>query len=172
MHHFNETGTQWTDRGPWAFYYICNNQNMLQQSKFVCPTRYDWWDIMFPGCPSICPSVTLRSTCTILHAAPSKMYAFSTSYHACIAMPTWCRCTSPILFRPWPPYNMLLRSCLTSIFFVVPHWWVPLCVQHPAKVMPFQQIIMHALQYQHDIDVHLLFCFDLDIHITCSRGHV
>ena len=20
MHHFNETGTQWTDRGPWAFY--------------------------------------------------------------------------------------------------------------------------------------------------------
>ena len=27
-----------------------------------------------------------------------------------------------------------------------------------AKAMPFQQIIMHALQFQHDIDVHLLFC--------------
>ena len=22
MHHFNETGTQWTDRGPWAFYFF------------------------------------------------------------------------------------------------------------------------------------------------------
>ena len=34
---------------------------------------------------------------------------------------------------------------------------VPLCVQRPAKAMPFQQIIMHALQCQHDLDVHLLF---------------
>ena len=25
--------------------------------------------------------------------------------------------------------------------------------------MPFQQIIMHALHYQHDVDVHLLFGF-------------
>ena len=49
---------------------------------------------------------------------------------------------------------------------------VPLCVQHPAKTMSFQQIIMHPLQYQHDVDVHLLFCFDLDLHITCSRGRV
>ena len=39
----------------------------------------------------------------------------------------------------------------------------------PAKTMPFQQIIMHALQCQHDIDVHLLFCFDLFI---TSRGRV
>ena len=38
--------------------------------------------------------------------------------------------------------------------------------------MPFQQIIMHALQCQHDVDVHLLFCFDLDLHITSSRGRV
>ena len=22
MHHFNETETQWTDRGPWAFYFV------------------------------------------------------------------------------------------------------------------------------------------------------
>ena len=83
-------------------------------------------------------------------------------------MPTW----PTILFWPWPPYNILPRSCLTWIFFVYPHWWVPLCVQCPAKAMPFQQIIMHALQWQHDIDVHLLFCFDLDLHITSSRGRV
>ena len=38
--------------------------------------------------------------------------------------------------------------------------------------MPFQQIIMHALQCQHDLDVHLLFCVDLDLHITSSRGRV
>ena len=30
--------------------------------------------------------------------------------------------------------------------------------------MPFQQIIMHALQCQHDVDIHLLFCFDIDLH--------
>ena len=49
---------------------------------------------------------------------------------------------------------------------------VPLCMQRPAKAMPFQQIIMHALQCQHDLDVHLLFCVDLDLHITSSRGRV
>ena len=58
-------------------------------------------------------------------------------------------------------------SCLTWICFVDPHWWVPLCVQRPAKAMPFQQIIIHALD---DVYVHLLFCFDLDLHITCSQG--
>ena len=106
--------------------------------------------------PSFRPS---RFRGTTLRAAPSKSYAFSTNYHACIAMPTWPRCAPPILFSPWPPYNLLLRLCLTWIFFGDPHWWVPLCVQHPAKVMPFQQIIMHALHNQHDVDVHLLFCF-------------
>ena len=30
-------------------------------------------------------------------------------------------------------------------------------MQFPAKAMPFQQIIMHALQSQYDVDVHLLF---------------
>ena len=43
---------------------------------------------------------------------------------------------------------------------------VPLCVQRPAKAMPFQQIFRHALQCQHDVDVHLLFC--LVLHITIS----
>ena len=107
---------------------------------------------------------------TTLRAAPIKSYAFSTNYHACIAMPTWSRCAPPILFSPWPPYNLLPRSCLTCIFFVDFHRLVQLCVQHPGKAMPFQQSIMHALQCQHDLDVHLLFCFDLDLHITSSRG--
>ena len=44
---------------------------------------------------------------TTLLAAPSKSHAFSTNYHACIAMPTWCRCAPPILFWPGPPYNLL-----------------------------------------------------------------
>ena len=45
-------------------------------------------------------------------------------------------------------------------------------MQCPAKAMPFQQIIIHALQCQHDIDVHLLFCVDLDLHMASYRGHV
>ena len=155
---------------------------------------------MFLGFPSFRTSHFRGSS---LRVVPSKNYAFSTNYHACIAMPTWRRCAPPILFWPWPPYSLLLRSFLTWIFFVDPHWsvplclqcqakamsfhqiilcparnnWrdimfpgrpsvrhtlgVPLCVQRPAKTMPFQQIIMHALQCQHDVDVHLLFCFDL-----------
>ena len=139
---------------------------------FLCPARYDRRDIMFPGL-SVCPSFRLSHfRGTTLRAAPSKNYAFSTNYHACIAMPTWPRCAPPILCWPWPPYNLLPRSCLTWIFFVDPHWWVPLCVQRPAKDMPVQQIIMHALQCQHDLDVHLLFCVDLDLHITSSQGRV
>ena len=74
---------------------------------FLCHARYDRWDIMFPGCPSV-------------------------------------------------------RHALG----------VPLCVQCPAKAMPFQPFIMHALQCQHDLDVHLLFCVDLDLHINSFRGHV
>ena len=48
---------------------------------------------------------------------------------------------------------------------------VPLCVQRPAKSMHFQQI-MHALQCQRDLDVHLLFYVDLDLHITSFRCHL
>ena len=96
-------------------------------------------------------------------SAKQKSYAFSTHYHACIAIPTWHRCAYPIFC-----FDIDLHSLLTRIFFVDPHWWVPLCVQCPSETMPFQLIIMHALQCQHDIDVHLLFCFDLDIHMSCS----
>ena len=106
---------------------------------------------------------------TTLHAVPSKNYAFSTNYHAWIALPTWPRCAPPILFWPWPPYNLLPRSCFTWIFFVDSHWSVQLCLQRPPKAMPFQQISIYALQCQHDVDVHLLFCFD---HMTCSQGRV
>ena len=52
---------------------------------------------------------------TTLRAAPSKNYAFSTNYYACIAMPTWHRCAPPILCWRWYPYNLLLRLCLTRI---------------------------------------------------------
>ena len=63
---------------------------------------------------------------TTLRAVPSKSHAFSTNYHACIAMPTWCRCSPPILFWHWPPFNLFPGSCITWIFFVDSHWWVPL----------------------------------------------
>ena len=76
---------------------------------------------------------------------PAKAIHFSTNDHACIVLPTWHRCTSPILFWPWPPCNLFPRSCLTWIFSVDFYWWVQLCVERPAKAMPFQQIIMHAL---------------------------
>ena len=49
---------------------------------------------------------------------------------------------------------------------------VPLCVQRPEKAMPSQQNIVLALQCQYDLDVHLLFRVDLDLHITSFRGRV
>ena len=33
----------------------------------------------------------------------------------------------------------------------------------PSKSYDFQQIIKHVLQCIHDVDVHLPFCFDLDL---------
>ena len=30
-----------------------------------------------------------------------------------------------------------------------------------------QQIIINVFQYPHDVDVHLLFCFDLDLYLNC-----
>ena len=65
----------------------------------------------------------------------------------------------------FPGCPSVSRSVRPSVRHVL---GVPLCVQRPAKTMPFQQIIMHALQCQHDLDVHLLFCVDLDLHITSS----
>ena len=48
------------------------------------------------------------------HATPHKNYAFSTNYHACIAMPTWRRYAPSILIWPLPPYNLLPSLCITS----------------------------------------------------------
>ena len=58
--------------------------------------------------------------------------------------------------------DLYYQSSLMGIF----------CVQCPTKAMTFQQMIMHVLQYPHDVDVYLLFCFDLDFQLTCSQGHV
>ena len=57
-------------------------------------------------------------------------------------------------------------ECLTRTFFIDPQWWIPFCVQCPAKAMPFQQSIMYGLQCQHDI------FFYLYLHITSSLGRV
>ena len=92
---------------------------------------------------------------TTLHAAPSKSYAFSTNYHACFTMPTWCRCAPPILLWPWPPYSLLPRSCFTWIFFVDLYWWVPLCVQRPAFSTNYHDCI--AMPTWHRYAPHSLF---------------
>ena len=60
--------------------------------------------------------------------------------------------------------NLLAKVYVyTWIFFIKLRWRIPLCVQHPAKAMTFQQIIMHALQYPHSLD---------DLPLTCSQCHV
>ena len=105
---------------------------------------------------------------TTLCTAPSKSYAFSTNYHACIAMPTWPRCAPPILFSPWPPYNLLPRLCLTCSFFVDSHWWVPLCVLHPQSYAISTNYHVY-MQCPHDIHVHL-FCFDFHKFLLRSRA--
>ena len=65
--------------------FVCPIRDDQQDIMFVCPVGDDQQDIMSPGYPSFRPSI-------------SKRYAFSTNYNVCIAMPTWCRCTSRILF--------------------------------------------------------------------------
>ena len=77
-------------------------------------------------------------------------------------MPTWHICAPPILFWHWHPFNLFPSSCITWIFFVDSHWWVPLCVEYLTIYMPFRQIIMYILQCPHDIHILVhLFCFDL-----------
>ena len=111
-------------------------------------------DLGWPELPCLDWSSLIGTT---LCAAPSKSYYFSTNYHACIAIPTCCRCTPLILFWPSPPFNLFPRLCLSWIFFINLLWLVPLCVQHPAKSMTFQQIVLHVLKFPHDVDVHLIF---------------
>ena len=81
----------------------------------LCPVRYDRRDNMFPGCPSVCPSFhPSRFRGATLRAAPSKSHAFLANFQSRIAMPTWRRWASAILF--WPPYNLLSRSCFNLDF--------------------------------------------------------
>ena len=108
---------------------------------------------------------------TTLRAASGKSHAFSTNYHAYIAMPTWHRCAPPILLWHWPLFNLFPSSCVTLIFFVDSHWWVPLRVQYPTIYMPFRQIIMYILQCPHDIHVLVhLCCFELHKFLLCSHA--
>ena len=45
MHHFNETGTQWTDRGPWAFYF-CMLQNIKVPLHLQLLVK---WEVVSPN---------------------------------------------------------------------------------------------------------------------------
>ena len=96
---------------------------------------------------------------------PSKSHAFSTNYHTCIAMPTWHRCAPPILLWPWSPYNLFPRSCLTWIFYVDPHWWVPLCLQSPNKLAKSYAISTNI--HAHMINMHTYFVLT-SINLICS----
>ena len=60
----------------------------------------------------------------------------------------------------------MFPGCLSVLTFVCP------LQAAPSKNYAFQQMIMHALQCQHDVDVHLIFSFDIDLHLTCSQVHV
>ena len=101
--------------------------------RVVCPARYDRRDIMFPGCLSLCPFLSVR------------LSHFGGYHFACSAKQTICLFNRLSLCMFWPPYSLFPRSCLTTIFCVDPHWWVPLS---------FQQTIMHALKFcKHDVNV-------------------
>ena len=127
---------------------------------------YFWWFEWFyvpPGMigGTLCFRVVLHSVSpSVCVLRPAK------------AMTNKLSCMHCNFFWPWPLFNLFPRSYLTWILFNNLHRGVPLCVHHPAKAMTFQQIIMHVFQCPHDVDVHLLFCFDLDIHLTCSQSHV
>ena len=100
---------------------------------------------------------------TTVHAVASKRYDFSTNYHVCIAMPTWCRCAPPILFWPWPPFtgSMFPRSCLTwisSMMGTTLH-----AASRKSYAISTNYHVCIAMPTSHDVHVHI-FCFDLDLH--------
>ena len=105
---------------------LCSPQDNLIFRRKICAPPILFWPWPPYNLPEVMFNLDFLCQCllmgTTLRAAPSKSHAFSTNYHACIAMPTWPRCAPPILFWPWPAYNLLPRSCLTWIFFVNPHW--------------------------------------------------
>ena len=102
---------------------------------------------------------------TTLRAASSNGYAFSTNYHACIAMPTWCRCALPILFWPWPPFNLFPSSFITWIFFSDPQW-----VYHFACSAFSANYHVYVAMLTCYIYMYFLFCFDFNINLTCPKA--
>ena len=48
MHHFNETETQWTDRGPWAFYLSYHISIFLFINYTITSIKYDSRNIIIP----------------------------------------------------------------------------------------------------------------------------
>ena len=42
MHHFNEAETQWTYRGPWAFYFYFDKNFSKDDTKPLDKDGFDW----------------------------------------------------------------------------------------------------------------------------------
>ena len=127
-------------------------------------------------CSATNPTVHVLIVCqTVFYGVLSCSRLSCTMLFFC----SYCQSPNPMLkknpeCKKLRTYQTLVRPSVFPSFRPSVHHvlGVPLCVQRAAKTMPFQQIIMHALQCQHDLDVHLLFCVDLDLHITSSRGCV
>ena len=109
---------------------VCPSMTLMDTTYHVCIAMLTWCRCVPPvllwrwHAHNLLPRSCLTMG-TTLRAAPSKSCAILTTYHVCTAMPTWCRCAPSISFWPWPPFTVFPMSCLTSIFFVDPHWWVP-----------------------------------------------
>ena len=86
------------------------------------------------------------------------------NYYACIAMPTWRRCGPPILFLPWPPYNLLPRSWFSMSILTDGYHFACSAQQSHALSTNYHTCIAMPTWCRCDI------CFYLDLHITCSRG--
>ena len=106
-----------------------------------------------------CPSVKVSTVCSddeVVH----KTYCFDLDllrpffsrsqniFHIVIRTGVtwlgWCSCTQDLLFRPWSFMSRPVWPAGHYLYGLSVHHilGVPLCVQRPAKAMPFQQIIM------------------------------
>ena len=109
-----------------------------------------FWVVRLSVRPSVRPS---HFTGTILCAALSKSYDFQQ-----IIMHVW-QCPHDVFWPTCnPPFNLFPRSCLTWIFLIDLHWWVPLRMQRPAKAMTFWQLSCMYCSAHNGVN---LFCFDL-----------
>ena len=96
------------------------------------------------------------------HLKNNILWAAQLSYKN-MAIHRWCRCAPPILF--------LTLTSKTWFFSINLHWGVTLCAAL-SKSYDFQHIIMHVCQCPQDVEVYLVFCFDVNLYLTCSQGHV